>query len=395
MRRSGYVGAIILASMCVLSGSASAQRNSKNHPNCRYQNGYEDGCAQAAADGNYVNPNFFTYAKQSGQGRYYRNPAKPSGHPPPWNVAGVDYPVGYGASRKLYDPAKGLLPPGCSYSATGSQAGGAIVICANVVNLTLGDWDFSLHNCTVLDIKSTVTGIIAIKNSKFVNGQNCSVKNGYLVMVENPSMAAFRFEHNYVDGLAKQYPTSLIGLIVPFVQGAMVMKYNAFLHSPARPITSGDEGPLVFAYNYWEGWVYQPSDGHGEVVINYLGDNKNQPSTTYSFNTALEGNDVCSGCGTSVWYPTGGGQNTTIGVVVIDHNTSIVNTHEGEKTVAASAAETSYDTYGSVTFEQNYTDPTGSYACFLSESNPTYLTQPVFTGNVNMINGSAITDFGQ
>jgi hypothetical protein len=393
MRKSGCVGVIALASVSFLSGPAAADSKSKA-ASCAYQTGYADGCAKAFSDGNYVNPDFFTYAKQSGQGTYYSDPSTPSSHPMPWNVAGVDYPVGYRTSHKLQDPATSPLPTGCSYSATGSAAHGAIVVCSGVANLKLKDWDFSLHGCTVLDIKSSVTGTIAIKNSKFVNGPNCSVTNGYLMMVENPTHADFVFRHNFVDGRAAQYPTSLIGMIVPFVQGKMRMEYNAFLHSPARPITSIDEGPLTYKYNYWEGWVYQPSDGHGEVNINYLGDNKNQPSILYSFNTALEGNDVCNSCGTSVWYPTGGGTNTTIGNVMVDHNTSIVNTHNGAETVSASAAETSYNTYGSVTFLQNYTDPTGAYFCFYSVSNPTYVTAPVFDRNINIKNGKTITDFG-
>jgi len=377
-----------------MSGPASAQQKSKAHPTCPYQTGYDDGCASTFADGNYINNNFFSYAKQSGQESYYSGPNTPSSHPPPWNVAGVDYPVGYHTSHKLQDPATEPLPPGCTYSATGSPSGGAIVICANVANLKLKDWDFSLHNCTVVDIKSNVTGIIIVKDSKFVNGPNCSVKNGYLLMIENRSMAEFRFQHNFVDGLAQQYPTSLIGLIVPYVQGKMTVKYNAFLHAPARPITSIDEGPLLFAYNYWEGWVYQPSDGHGEVAINYLGDNKNQPSIAYSFNTGLEPNDVCANCGTSVWYPTGGGQNTSIGSVLVDHNTSVVNTNNGQVTTAAAAAETAYNTYGSITFQQNYMDPTGAYECFISTSNPTYVTAPVFDRNINMKNGKTVTDYG-
>jgi len=391
MRKSGCAGVVagIVVASWLVSGPASAHRT------CFYQNGYDDGCAGAPSDGNYITPDFFSYAKQSGQGDYYSAPSIPSTHPPPWNVAGVDYPVGYRTSKELLDPATGPLPTGCNYSATGSPAGGAIVICSGASDLKLNGWDFSLHNCTVLDIKSNVTGTITIKNSKFVNGSNCSVTNGYLVMVENPAAANFKFEHNFVDGLAQQYPTSLMGLIVPFVQGRLTVQYNAFLHAPARPITSIDQGPLFIAYNYWEGWVYQPSDGHGEVMINYLGDNKFQPSITYSFNTALEPNDVCANCGTSVWYPTGGGRNTTIESVHVDHNTSIVNLNNGQVTVAAASAETSYNTYGSVSFHKNFMDPMGSYECFTTTSNPTYVNPPKFTGNVNMLNGNAVTDFGK
>src|SRR5205807_7190989 len=112
-----------------------------------------------------------------------------------------------------------------------------------VNNLTLDGWDFSLHSCTPLDIKSDVTGTVQISNSRFVNGSNCGVTDGYLVMVENQATANFKFEHNYVDGDEQNFPNSLIGLVVPFIQGKMTVKYNAFLNSPARPIVSIDTGP--------------------------------------------------------------------------------------------------------------------------------------------------------
>ena len=239
-----------------------------------------------------------------------------------------------------------------------------------------------------------VTGKIVMDNNKFVNGPNCGVTNSYLMMIESQTYADFKFEHNYVDGKAQQFPQSLIGLIVPFVQGKMVLKYNAFLNAPARPVISMDTHAQLFEYNYWEGFVYQIDDGHSEVVMNYLGNDKYQPSITYSFNTGLETNQACN-CGAAMWYATGDGQNTSIGSVMVDHNTSIVNkTKDGEVTLSAASAETSYDTYGSVVFQQNYMDPTGSYECFISTSNPTYKTPPQFIDNVDILNGKTVTDYG-
>ena len=376
---------------------ASVQQSIAGHgrppPTCPFGSGYDDGCAKANTDGSFINSTFFSYAKQSGQGKYYSAPGVPSDHPPPWNVAGVDYPVGYSTSRKLKDPAISPLPAGCTYSATGSDSGGAIVVCNHIANVTFNGWDFSLHNCTHLDIKNYTSGTVKILGSKFVNGPNCSIKNGYLVTVEDPSPTDVVFKHNSFDGNALNYPTSLGAMLILNNVGSTTLKYNAFLHSPGRPISSSSVSALLVAYNYWEGFVYQDSDGHGEVIINVLEKTNIKPSIVYSFNTVLQPNNVFIDGTTAMFYASTSQSNATIMAAKIDHNTSVANLNAGQVTTSAASAETSYDTYGTVLFEQNYMDPTGAYSCFVSISNPVYLNQPVFTGNVNMINGRAVDKF--
>jgi hypothetical protein len=380
--------------LAVVFGSAQpSMAGHRTPPTCPYGKSYDDGCAKSRADGSYINANFFSFAKQSGQGEYYSAPSTPSNHPPPWNVAGVDYPVGYPTSRKLKDPAAEPLPAGCTYSATGSDSGGAIVVCNHVANVSFDGWDFSLHGCTPLDIKNYTSGVVRILNSKFVNGPNCSTRNGYLVTVEDPAPVNVVFESNFVDGNAKKYPTSLTAMLVLNNVRSTTLKYNAFLHSPGRPISSSSVSKLDVAYNYWEGFVYQDSDGHGEVIINVLENTFVKPSITYSFNTVLQPNNVLINGTTAMFYASTSQSNATIMATVIDHNTSIANLNAGHVTTSAASAETSYDTYGKVLFQQNYMDPTGAYSCFVSISNPTYLTPPVFSGNVNMINGHTVDKF--
>ena len=343
--------------------------------------------------GAYQNTHFFDYAQQSGQSGYFSAPSIPSSHPPPWNLAGVDYPVGYPTTARLKDPALDRLPRGCAYNATGSSKAGSIVVCDGEANTVLDGWDFSLHNCTVLDVKSRSTGAIKIKNSRFVNGPNCSVLNGALVLVEYPTAADFVFAHNLVDGLAQTYPTSLMAMVAPFVRGNVTIEHNAFLHSPARPVLSNSAGSFFIAYNYWEGFVYKPTDGHGEIVINYLGASAVQPSVVYSFNTVLEPNDVSPMGGTAAIYLTSG-KFGTIEKAQADHNTTVINKNSGAVTVAAASVETAWGRYGSVIFDENYMDGTGAFGCFLSSGGPTYETPPIFTKNVNMLNGLRVGQFG-
>jgi hypothetical protein len=78
--------------------------------------GYADGCAAAPRTGQFIQPDFFTMVRQSGQAQYRDASGARSDHPPPWNVAGVDYPVGHTTpDAKLLDPIKNP-PAGCSYA---------------------------------------------------------------------------------------------------------------------------------------------------------------------------------------------------------------------------------------------------------------------------------------
>jgi hypothetical protein len=78
--------------------------------------GYADGCAGAPPTGQFIQPDFFTMVRQSGQSQYRDASGARSDHPPPWNVAGVDYPVGHTTpDAKLLDPIKNP-PAGCAYN---------------------------------------------------------------------------------------------------------------------------------------------------------------------------------------------------------------------------------------------------------------------------------------
>ena len=58
---------------------------------------------------------------------------------PPWNVAGVDYAVGYAAGTVLKDPMTGALPAGV----TRDSANHTFLITGN--NVVISGWDFSLE----------------------------------------------------------------------------------------------------------------------------------------------------------------------------------------------------------------------------------------------------------
>ena len=91
---------------------------------------------------------FASYANQNGQ--TYIN-----SHPPSWNVAGVDYPVGIPGGTVFKDPATATLPSGCVYSATGSSNNGPKMTCTGSSNPTFDGYDFSgtligSHGCVLI-----------------------------------------------------------------------------------------------------------------------------------------------------------------------------------------------------------------------------------------------------
>lgn len=81
----------------------------------------DNGCAAANQSAQVIFPSFFTTVRQSGQAQYKASGGAGSNHPPNFNVAGVDYPVGaITADASLADPLLHLSDAaftGCSYSA--------------------------------------------------------------------------------------------------------------------------------------------------------------------------------------------------------------------------------------------------------------------------------------
>lgn len=112
---------------------------------CPQGNAYVDGCPAASAGSPQLPTILNGYATR-----------------PPWNVAGVDYPVGVPAGTSLLDPTTAALPPGCSFS-------GSTVTCLGSTPITLNGYDFSLHNGTSLTISAAN---ITVTCSKFVVGTN-------------------------------------------------------------------------------------------------------------------------------------------------------------------------------------------------------------------------------
>jgi hypothetical protein len=234
--------------------------------NCQYGSTYPDGCSGApAANSNTIQyQNFFTsYAPQSGQNYGSTRP--------PWNVAGVDYPVGISASSTaagLCDPLSSTNPTGSACNPTGTtpslaslgagcsfNSGNGTAVCQNSsANLVLNGWDFSLHNCVHFQTNPNFTGNITIENSKFAYGSNCS-GDDYLLSLNGGSSLTLLNDSFNGNGVSWIEANSSANTIISWntATGPITAEYNYFEHAPARFYASGSTGNLLFEYNYFEG----------------------------------------------------------------------------------------------------------------------------------------------
>lgn len=289
---------------------------------CAYS-GYSDGCA-GAGSGNIQHSTFFTgYANQSGQTYLTR---------PPWNVAGVDYSIGIPTGTVLLDPATASLPSGCTYSATGSSSGGPIVKCQSTANPTLNSLDFSGtvggQGCIQLEIKTSVTGTVTIENSNFLNGANCT-SNNYLISIDNQGTASVVLLHDVIDGDAPAFPTVLLAMIYASTTGTLTIEYSAILRAPCRPIIygTGAAGALVMEFNYIEGWIYEPNQGHGEIVVPGFITGP-IPTWQFSYNTILQPAAISAGSTTAIYFALAN-TSQVITAAQADHNVIVMNYASG------------------------------------------------------------------
>jgi hypothetical protein len=217
----------------------------KIRSSCPFGNSYDDGCSAALATGTKI-PNFFSgYV-----GRTY--PVRP-----PWNVAGVDFPVGLPADMPLLDPSIAPLPNGCTYS----QSADPIVRCKGD-DITISGYDFSLHNGIQLII-SGVNNIVSKNNFKM--GQKCKDP---IVNYFTDAPGSFTFTYNSVEGGGRACRELLFGTMLNGTYGdgsSSIVEYNLFSNTPSDVMDAGGpkgsgQASYVLKYNLYlvEGFQGHP-----------------------------------------------------------------------------------------------------------------------------------------
>lgn len=270
------------------SGSASV-----SCPQPAYVNGdgVSDGCSAASSKGSYQKADFFTTAPQSGQ-RYNVRPG--------WNVAGVDYAVGYDTTLHLKDPATAALPTGCAYL-PGGRSGVSrypTVDCSGAAGFNLDGWDFSGASSSgraaggiMLMLEADLGGTCTITNNRFASGSNQHTNvfgpSPLIFATSSTTGCNLDLEHNDFNGGWPEYGDDQSLIINNFGSNA-VYQYNAFHDAPGRALTTGGRGcpSLQWRYNAIANVGMVPyADNHGEEWADFVGANCTLDHLNSDFNT--------------------------------------------------------------------------------------------------------------
>jgi hypothetical protein len=369
-----------------------------------------DGCSGAptliTTDTTYqvYQPYFFTGAAATtpGTGGYAQQNGQTYATTPPWNVAGVNYPVGINASYvgNLKDPATAPLPAGCSFSTYSGPAvtcGGATV---KINNLTISGYDFghSVAGSVQLDIAGGVTGTLTISNNKFFNGASVD-SQFYDVLINSPNSANVVFSYNYLDGNGLALPSGKMNaMVLDLAAGSLTFQYNAMVNIPSRAVGYGTDSNVNISYNYGDGLGYGSLIYHPEFTFGGPAEpNGTMSGVEVGYNTFVT--DSNNGGATSNIYVSNGVQGGTVLDASVDHNVVVSNTNpspifnatQQEFPVTSSwLIEAGYQNIDSLDLTDNYFDPSGSYGCVNAFDYPA----AVFSGNVDMLDGSTVTSAG-
>lgn len=247
---------IVFALVALLAGPAWALWGPRRGGNtgappstCPQGVGFGDGCAGAQATGSVQHSNFFTnYVVTDGStGPTFINYGS---HRPPWNVAGVDYPVGYSGSLTQAVTAgggAGNLPACASVSSVAASAEPAAwLIHVTSLPCTFDHLDFSTSDrgpvCVL--INTGLSGSVTFTNDHFdmnPNGNACGLGEIESVSPGSTLTVVVKYcEFDMTNAVA--YPAhgqfSLDGPFNAFIYlettgtSSVTLQYNAFLSCP-------------------------------------------------------------------------------------------------------------------------------------------------------------------
>jgi hypothetical protein len=336
-----------------------------------------DGCMKAQAAGSVRRTNFFT----GFTGQTY--PVRP-----PWNVAGVDYAVGY--SGTLKDPAVAGNLPACvsSYNANIFFANADMQPCV------LDHLDFTLHGGYCFVVTGTRGQTVTFSNDHFATGtSNCTEYSGW-IQVDAGYTANVLVEYSEIDD---NYGCNCGGAITMVGTGSIRVRYTAGIGITGRleNVGPGSTGAIINQYNYIEG--IGNGYEHGEVVeIN----SANPYVYAELWNTYYAGSTNC--CDTALLYITSGpglqgpgtmtSSNASYNVLVARGNT----TQPYNIVVAAPImVDTSANTtIGTLTVTNNYVDSLASYFPITVDYNANStgsIGSSSCSGNISLVTGT-LTD---
>ena len=342
-----------------------------------------DGCATSNPGATTLYRDFFTgYAAQSRQGNYRVRPR--------WNVAGVDYPVGfYTPLAKLKDVRK-IQPSGCKLQALG---GTQVLWCRGAGELVISGYRFDLSGGTWLYLDGAGYTSIKINDSYFLNGPATDRVNGELIVV-GQSDATLIVTNSTFDGDGRRQTLGLSYLIGDARKGAQndFLSHNALFRVPQKGVGTGPCGETIIEDNYFE--ELEVSSSHGEFTIDGTTECTKR-SLIVRYNTMMLPSATAktgNGGVTALLYLSGGNAKRSWFDVVANNNTLVANTFANGNSSASRLIEENYGKiYGRMEYSANFMDPTGVLLCYYAPRAP--VANRIMKGNFNLLDGSKVDDF--
>jgi hypothetical protein len=200
---------------------------------------------------------------------------------PPWNVAGVDYAVGYPSGTTLNAPS------------TIHMAGVVVDNLNHVVrvignNVTLSGYDFSLGGGWGVSVNGGIG--VTIQNSRFVVG-----RNGHTLIYISPNASNVTVQNNWMDGGG----TSTQILVGANGAGTTTIQYNLIQNAWGQNL-------VMSSYVGGENWIVQynvianaglgfNSGAHGDWIQTYNMPGKDTNSFEVRFNTFVQNVPISGG----------------------------------------------------------------------------------------------------
>jgi len=315
-----------------------------------------DGCAGAQDNGSVRRPDYFW--------GFINGVVYPTR--PPWNVAGVDYAVGY--SGTLKDPS---VPNSLPLCVEGS--GNTRRIDADVQPCVLDHFDFSLNGGYCFKITGANRNTVVFSNDLFSHGpSNCTEHSGW-IFIDRDTKANILVQDSEFDD---NYSSHSNGAITTSGDGDITVSYSAALGITGRleNVNNGATGSITNKYNYVEG--IGNGEEHGEIVeIN----TKEPYVYNENWNNYYASDTNC--CDTALLYITSGAPGPQGPGLLLSatasYNVLIARANPTQKNEVTVSAPIWVDTtftndIETLAVDNNYIDPSGSYhAVFVYPPNDT------------------------
>jgi hypothetical protein len=221
---------------------------------------------------------------------------------PPWNVVGVDYPVGLPAMTTLTDWQL-LSGPGIIVNTTNVPP---YVRVADTSNVVISGVDFSLHGGAELFFVNSPNPTVI---SCIFAGTNLKTVPSYVIYADlnSPNLTV---SYTTINGAGAGIGSGLVGAAGA---GTTTLTYNWFKHFPSRVLEQNTQDvpySVVYKYNLIERGAMQPG-----AHLNYLQFATNSNSSTsvdVEYNTSYQIREASAGEGYQ-FYSNGNGliQNVT------------------------------------------------------------------------------------